>query len=472
LNYFTFSLTAIGCDFFSSAEHLNVYSGLAGKHIIFKHGNGTPLHAKVLSENPSTSLGNHVTVTDQPNYNNIIQYGTSQLVEEPWILESFLMVKKPVARAKDKDINKHANTKHALSAVCENMSQQDQPVEEPWFFQSVVETKGAVVHADGNIKAKDIMKKLRKIEKPPAPLDDNNTTSGESSSRVILINSSVCTMQRIAVLEDGKLVELLLQPIKNNVQCDSIYLGIVTKLVPHMGGAFVDIGISRPSLMSIKQNRNPFVYPQVVKNSDPAEDSYDNDENLPTYDEDDDMSDDEFADEETLDHSSTSPTEIIMDNEEGIDFMPDSKINIADSAEFEGNISYDEEKDDDNDNMESGSDDDLLQGDPSDISDDLKTLSSIQHALRESNDDTNRSRWSQVRKGTKILVQVVKEGLGTKGPTLSPFPCLRSRFWVCTIIDWFTHSLPSFISIYTFIFSHISVAFKYDISDHDNLFIH
>ncbi|KAK3123191.1 hypothetical protein QOZ80_8AG0625870 [Eleusine coracana subsp. coracana] len=403
-----------------------------GEHIILKHGNGTALHAKLLSENPSTSIQNYVTVTAKPNASVISQYGVSQLVEEPWIVESVLVAKKPGARVKDKDINKFANKKHAFSGVSENMCQQDQPVEEPWLFQSVVEAKGAIVHADGNIEAKDIIKKLRKIEKPPAPFDGNKATSGESSSRVILINSSVCTMQRIAVLEDGKLVELLLQPIKNNVQCDSIYLGIVTKLVPHMGGAFVDIGISRPSLMSIKQNRDPFVYPQVVNNNeaDPADDSFDNDENLPTYDDDDDMTDDEFADEETLDHSSTSPTEIIMDNEEGMDFMPDSKINIADSAEFEGDIGYDEDKDDENDDMESRYSDDLLQGDLFDISDDLKTLSSIQHALRESNDDTNGSRWSQVRKGTKILVQVVKEGLGTKGPTLSPFPCLRSRFWI------------------------------------------
>lgn len=49
-------------------------------------------------------------------------------------------------------------------------------------------------------------------------------------------------MQRIAVLEDGELVELLLEPAKDNVLCDSIYLGIVKKLVPRMGAAFVDIG--------------------------------------------------------------------------------------------------------------------------------------------------------------------------------------------------------------------------------------
>ena len=438
LHYHIFSQIIINCGFFSGAEHLNVSSGLAGEHVILKIGNGTPLHAKLLSENLSTSMHNNVidkpnanNITDKPNANTISQHGGYQLVEEPWILESIVASKKPVARVKNKKgKKKFVNNKHDSSRASEYIPREDQPVEEPWLFESMVEAHETVVHADGKIEAKDIIRKL--IEKPPAPLEENKPTTGEPSSRVILINSSVCTMQRIAVLEDGKLVELLLEPIKNNVQCDSIYLGIVTKLVPHMGGAFVDIGISRPSLMSIKQNRDPFVYPQVVKNSraDPADDSYYNEENLPTYDEDDDMSDDEFADEETHDASSSFPVENITDNEEGMTLIPDAKIDIAVSAEFEGISGYDEDKDDENDHMEDEYIEEILQADQSEISNDLKTLSSIQHALRESNDDTNGSRWSQVRKGTKIMVQVVKEGLGTKGPTLSPFPCLRSRFWV------------------------------------------
>ncbi|XAR73714.1 Ribonuclease E, partial [Bertholletia excelsa] len=40
------------------------------------------------------------------------------------------------------------------------------------------------------------------------------------------------------------------------------------------------------------------------------------------------------------------------------------------------------------------------------------------------------NKWGQVRKGTKIIVQVVKEGFGTKGPTLTAYPKLRSRFWI------------------------------------------
>ncbi|WVZ58878.1 hypothetical protein U9M48_009101 [Paspalum notatum var. saurae] len=399
---------------------------LEGEHIILKLGNGTPLHAKLLSVNPSTIMQNHVT--SKPNASDISQHGRYQVVEEPWIVQSIVAAKKLVARVTDKKgKKKFVNNMNDLCGVSENMPQQDQPVEEPWLFQSMLE-----LHADGKIEANNIIRKLRKMEKPPAPLDENKPTSGEPSSRVILINSSICTMQRIAVLEDGKLVELLLEPIKNNVQCDSIYLGIVTKLVPHMGGAFVDIGISRPSLMSIKQNRDPFVYPQVVNNSkaDPFDDSYYNEEHLPTYEDDGDISDDEFADEETHDGSSSFPVENILHNEEGMVLIPDAKISMVDSAEFEGISVYDEDKDDENDQMEDEYSEDIPQGDQSEISNDLKTLSSIQHALRESNDDTNGNRWAQVRKGTKVMVQVVKEGLGTKGPTLSPFPCLRSRFWI------------------------------------------
>lgn len=43
------------------------------------------------------------------------------------------------------------------------------------------------------------------------------------------------------------------------------------------------------------------------------------------------------------------------------------------------------------------------------------------------------NKWAHVRKGTKVIVQVVKEGLGTKGPSLTAYPNLRSRFWVGSI---------------------------------------
>lgn len=409
-----------------------------GEHIILRLGNGTPLQAKHISEteSPLISVNDDFTVVDKPNAikTSVNQLGGTQPVEEPWILGPMVSAKNSVVPVKHKkDRKKFLNKEHDPGEVAENMPEQYQPVEEPWFFQSWAVAKRTGVKTKGKIEAKDSTKKYRKMDKPPAPSEADTPSTSEHSSRVILINSSICTMQRIAVLEDGKLVELLLEPIKNTVHCDSIYLGIVTKLVPHMGGAFVDIGISRPSLMSIKQNRDPFVYPQIVKDNKggTANDSDYNDESLPTYDDDDDIADEEFADEENDDDSATFLAHNVTENEQGMDFVSHSKMKMIDSAEFESVSACDDEKDDEtDDHVEDEYNDDLVPGDQSEISNDIKTLSSIQHALRESNDDTNGCRWSQVRKGTKVMVQVVKEGLGTKGPTLSPFPCLRSRFWI------------------------------------------
>jgi hypothetical protein len=49
------------------------------------------------------------------------------------------------------------------------------------------------------------------------PEESSNAIIKDPVSSIILINSSRCTMQRIAVLEDEKLVELLLEPVKTDV---------------------------------------------------------------------------------------------------------------------------------------------------------------------------------------------------------------------------------------------------------------
>ncbi|KAM3190737.1 hypothetical protein ACQJBY_068635 [Aegilops geniculata] len=374
-----------------------------GEHIIMRLWNGTPL----ASVSPSISVHDDFAAADKPNAIKVSvnQHEINQPVEEPWVFGPIVSAKNSVAQVKrKKDRRKFLNTEKDSGEITENMPEQDQPVEEPWLFQSWVTANRAGVISKRKVEAKGIMKRLKEFDKPSAASEKDMLASGELP-RVILINSSICSTQRIAVLEDGKLVELLLEPIKNIVHCDSIYLGIITKLVPHMGGAFVDIGILRPSLMSIKQNRDPFVYPQIVKDikGGSANDSGYNDESLLTYDDDDDVDDDmadnEFADEENDDDSSTFLAQNVKENEEGLDIVSHSNIKKIDGAEFENVSGWDDEIDD--------------------------------HVEVEYNDDHSPGdRWSQVRKGTKIMVQVVKEGLGTKGPTLSPFPCLRSRFWV------------------------------------------
>lgn len=58
-------------------------------------------------------------------------------------------------------------------------------------------------------------------------------------------------------------------------------------------------------------------------------------------------------------------------------------------------------------------------------------MSHLQNKKNDANIIANENKWARVQKGTKVLVQVVKEGLGSKGPTLTAYPKLKSRFWVC-----------------------------------------
>ncbi|CAI0459446.1 unnamed protein product, partial [Linum tenue] len=299
------------------------------------------------------------------------------------------------------------------------------PTEEPWLPLSstvfIVYEDKSIPDISGRIEDDvskvdvDIQNYKSPDRLPPADVS-NLILKEDSVSTIILINSSICTMQRIAVLEDGKLVELLLEPVKTNVQCDSVYLGVVTKLVPHMGGAFVNIGSPRPSFMDIKQNREPFIFPPFRQSSNKEE------ENGSVL---------EACEEE---HTAASENEHIL---------PDVEEFIS-----RGDLVNDEEHDidDDFDTMEEK---EHLNGSVVDLGEaeahfgnflDLKNhllaettdgpFDSLISHLQDTNASKNGNKWIQVRKGTKIIVQVVKEGLGTKGPTLTAYPKLKSRFWI------------------------------------------
>ncbi|XAR73713.1 hypothetical protein NMG60_11007777 [Bertholletia excelsa] len=189
---------------------------------------------------------------------------SADLMDEDKILEAHLSDHLETESFDQSTLKIQPDSKHDIAL---GYSEWDQPVEEPWLSDSYLSVSNPkIVSDDESVKDEAIQTKFygqdHQVTETLLPEEESNAVSQEGSlSTVILINSSVCTMQRIAVLEDGKLVELLLEPVKNNVQCDSVYLGIVTKLVPHMGGAFVNIGSPRPSLMDIKHNREPFIFP-------------------------------------------------------------------------------------------------------------------------------------------------------------------------------------------------------------------
>ena len=317
-----------------------------------------------------------------------------------------------------------------------------QPVEEPWLLQSPL-----LSCVSEDKMGSDISESSEPLQDEKKKLDDTGKLSQEMSklilndsiSTMILINSSICTMQRIAVLEEGQLVELLLEPVKTNVQCDSVYLGVVTKLVPHMGGAFVNIGGSRPSLMDIKQNREPFIFPPFRQGTTRAEvngslveaieehlAAYGNNHTSPDTEVADDLSGvvsqedtgqsvhDDYEENDTEDELDVS--EIFPDNVNG---------NIVCNGEVEADYEYNIDSE-----HQLGEETSISSFANINVSGNSQ-ISDLQHMKDSGHGVTEKNKWAQVQKGTKIIVQVVKEGLGTKGPTLTAYPKLRSRFWVC-----------------------------------------
>ncbi len=69
--------------------------------------------------------------------------------------------------------------------------------------------------------------------------------------REIIVNSSIVET-RVAVLEDGVLVELLIDDSKNKSIAGNIYKGRVLKILPGMQAAFVDLGLAKDAFLYVR----------------------------------------------------------------------------------------------------------------------------------------------------------------------------------------------------------------------------
>lgn len=305
-----------------------------------------------------------------------------------------------------------------------------QPIEEPWFLQESItlpHARNMQTDSEQEVESCDEIEinldtDEQNHQLTGTLLPDDGFFQPESISTTILINSSICTVQRIAVLEGEKLVELLLEPVKTNVQCDSVYVGVITKFVPHMGGAFVNIGSARHSFMDIKSNREPFIFPPFCDGSKKQADDGSpilsmND--IPALHEIEHASYD-FEASSLLDIDSNDPGESFHDDD---DEHENDEYHVSDALAgvFNGTVLN-------HGAVEVGSENGFIPLDREHTADSLVSNASVAKTSKAMSSKDNK--WIQVRKGTKIIVQVVKEGLGTKGPTLTAYPKLRSRFWV------------------------------------------
>ncbi|GAB2259774.1 hypothetical protein Droror1_Dr00010629 [Drosera rotundifolia] len=330
-----------------------------------------------------------------------------QPIEEPWL--SLSSVHSNTADG-DTDASDLINRDTTVDAVESASLYSDtyQPVEEPWLLYPAAESVNADLgfNCEASTREQSPNGKQNLIayqehapqfpEKRPDEQLIKHLFSKVSISMEILINSSVCSMQRIAVLEDGELVELLLEPVKDNVLCDSIYLGIVGKLLPQMGAAFVYIGNKHNCFMEI-HGKQPFIFPPFWSSKKR-----------------------EFADE-----------------------APSSTIREQFGAKQNGQRLSDDVQEPDDDSVAVFQDGSTLRINDEFVDDDLDVAEfTSKKSIRAEKSRTelyvngsclkneDSYSWDDIRPGTKIVVQVVKEGLGSKGPSVTPYPKLKSRFWI------------------------------------------
>ena len=58
---------------------------------------------------------------------------------------------------------------------------------------------------------------------------------------------------RVALVEQGRLAELYLERRENPVVTANVYKGRVTRVLPGMDAAFVDIGLERPGYLNVEE---------------------------------------------------------------------------------------------------------------------------------------------------------------------------------------------------------------------------
>jgi ribonuclease G len=74
----------------------------------------------------------------------------------------------------------------------------------------------------------------------------------------ILINAHPYE-KRIAIIEDGKLVELYSESAENQEVAGNIYIGVVKSVLPGMGAAFIDIGLKRTAFLHFSELDHDFL---------------------------------------------------------------------------------------------------------------------------------------------------------------------------------------------------------------------
>jgi Rne/Rng family ribonuclease len=196
-----------------------------------------------------------------------------------------------------------------------------------------------------------------------------------------MVISSTTHETRVAILEDDQVVEVFIEREQSRGVVGNIYKGRVSKVLPGMQSAFVDLGLERDA----------FLY--VTDVIDPTEESLEEDE------------------------------------EQGADAAPDPDALLAEAA-LNGDVPAGSDAPEANDG-------DPEAGAPADAAAPKTTAPAAQAAATGARRGRDRERTPSttkiediLREGQEVVVQVVKEPLGTKGARITSHISLPGRFLV------------------------------------------
>ena len=278
---------------------------------------------------------------------------------------------------------------------------------------------------------------------PEEELSEEELAARAEAERVlrILVNASEPEERRVAVVEeDDRIVDLLMTAESQKTLVNDIYRGKVVNLEPAIGAAFIDFG----------QGRNGFLHTSDVMPIY-GEEGFKLDQLLTANLDPEDWSDDAHDDDDAVeDAGDEAPDGADADGDAGSD--PESaEGSDPDAAEgsdpdaAEG--SDDEAAEGSDDEAAEGSDDEAADGADAESADkpargrrsrSRKKASSKKAAVRK--DSARREVRRRSRKkvpisdllkvGDQVVVQVTKDAIGDKGPTLTTYISIPGRYLV------------------------------------------
>lgn len=285
-------------------------------------------------------------------------------------------------------------------------------------------------------------------DEPEEELSDEERAAKAEAQRVmrILVNAVDPEERRVAVVaEDDRISDLLMTAESQKTLVNDIYRGKVVNLEPAIGAAFIDFGQGRNGFLHTSDvmpiyGEEGFKLDQLLTANLDPEDWSDDDHH--DVEEDDEPAPDEASEPEEGDDGAATEGDAEEDPEEDAGEHagdPDEDGDASDAAE--GTADADEGEQEDSEagdgDGDSGEDDGKASG-RGRRSRSRKAASTKKAAVRKESarrDVRRRSRKKVpisdlLKVGDQVVVQVTKDAIGDKGPTLTTYISIPGRYLV------------------------------------------